>query len=276
MIDWDVLWKIEKYPMWIKDGEIGKYWDDDASERYNSLVSTKDAVKNTLKQIEDFKLKKDDVVLDIGCGVGRLSIPIAKIVKKVYALDISSAMLNYVKKYAESENVDNIEIIQENWEEFDISKIGKVDVAISYNSMGVYELRKSLQKISEITKRDVFVFTFAGKGEWMDEKIAEIVYGKNILLSYSSALIMYNLLFQMGIIPDIHIEKNMWKQTYSSVEEACDSIISLYSINESLKSRVRDFVQKNCSLWDDNTCILYQKRLVACIHWSVSKHENTA
>jgi len=44
-------------------------------------------------------LKKTDTVLDIGCGTGRLAIPIAKKVRKVYALDASREMNRLPRLY---------------------------------------------------------------------------------------------------------------------------------------------------------------------------------
>jgi ubiquinone/menaquinone biosynthesis C-methylase UbiE len=60
-------------------------------------------------------LSKEDIVADIGCGIGYFSIPAAVITRdsgKVFALDISQEMLEEVKKSAADKAVTNIEFIK--------------------------------------------------------------------------------------------------------------------------------------------------------------------
>ena len=54
-------------------------------------------------------LNKDDTVLDVGCGEGSVTIPLAKRVKKVMGLDSSPKMLEYLEKRANDNDIDNIE-----------------------------------------------------------------------------------------------------------------------------------------------------------------------
>ncbi len=49
------------------------------------------------------------VAVDLGSGSGQLSIPLAKTVKTVYAVDISAAMLDLLQKNATSQGLTNIE-----------------------------------------------------------------------------------------------------------------------------------------------------------------------
>jgi ubiquinone/menaquinone biosynthesis C-methylase UbiE len=45
-----------------------------------------------------FNVKKDDVVLDIGCGTGRFTIPLAKKCKTIIGIDFSEHMLDVARK----------------------------------------------------------------------------------------------------------------------------------------------------------------------------------
>jgi ubiquinone/menaquinone biosynthesis C-methylase UbiE len=53
---------------------------------------------------------KNYEILDIGAGMGRISIPLSRIAKKVVAVDQSFLRLKFLKKRAKSEELDNIEI----------------------------------------------------------------------------------------------------------------------------------------------------------------------
>ncbi len=67
--------------------------------------------QTTTKIIEKTKtsLKAGDLVLDFGCGTGRLSNDIAGSVKMIQAIDISSNMIEIAKKKAEARKIENIE-----------------------------------------------------------------------------------------------------------------------------------------------------------------------
>lgn len=54
-------------------------------------------------------LKKDDIVLDIGCGTGRFTREIAKRCKKVYGVDFSPESIDILNKKAQQEGIENIE-----------------------------------------------------------------------------------------------------------------------------------------------------------------------
>lgn len=265
MTNWNKIWKDEKYPMWVNKGDLASYWDKGAAERFHRLSKNRSSSE---KQVEKLNLKRTDIVLDIGCGTGRLTIPIAKRVKTVYGIDVSKKMLKIVKTESEKEGLKNIKLINANFETFDINKIKKVDVSISYNSLGVYDIKKVLTKINNAAKRDVFIFTFAGKGEWLDEQLAEIVYGDEIQNIPTSAEIIYNLLKEMGIEPDFEMRHNVWKSEYSSVEEAVKKITEFYKLGEDLKKKVEIFVKEN-SVYNGEKYVLSQQRDIAKIHWRV-------
>ena len=55
-------------------------------------------------------LDKNSVVLDVGAGLGRISIPLARVVKRVVACDTSVVRMRFLKKLAESKNLNNIEV----------------------------------------------------------------------------------------------------------------------------------------------------------------------
>jgi ubiquinone/menaquinone biosynthesis C-methylase UbiE len=52
---------------------------------------------------------KNHVVIDMGCGTGAFAIHAAKFCKKVFAIDISNAMLKRARKKARKAGLDNIE-----------------------------------------------------------------------------------------------------------------------------------------------------------------------
>lgn len=69
----------------------------------------------TRKTINYLNLQQGMHVLDAGCGPGRLSIPVAKIVSpqgNLTAMDIQEGMLQLVRERADNENITNIRYIR--------------------------------------------------------------------------------------------------------------------------------------------------------------------
>jgi len=64
-----------------------------------------------IRFIESIEGLKKNVVFDIGAGTGYLTIPLAKIFKKVYAVEISLEMAEILRKRLEYEKVPNVGII---------------------------------------------------------------------------------------------------------------------------------------------------------------------
>lgn len=64
--------------------------------------------------ISGLNVEEGMTVLDIGCGPGRVSIPLAKIVGEqgtIIAVDIQQEMLDIVKRKAAKENIQNITVV---------------------------------------------------------------------------------------------------------------------------------------------------------------------
>lgn len=97
--------------MMKKKNKSEEFWDmssknyDKTEERFEYIHSKSRA--NTKKY-----LKSSDIVLDYGCGTGTTSIEIVNQVKEIYAIDISSKMIEIAKRKAISSKVENINFSQ--------------------------------------------------------------------------------------------------------------------------------------------------------------------
>ena len=68
-------------------------------------------------------LTSDDVVLEIGAGLGALTIPLAKVVKKVYAVEKDNQLIELLKTELIANRISNCEIISQNILEMDLDTI---------------------------------------------------------------------------------------------------------------------------------------------------------
>ncbi|MBI3410214.1 MAG: class I SAM-dependent methyltransferase [Planctomycetes bacterium] len=73
--------------------------------------------EHTSKLLPPLKIKKGDVVADVGAGSGYYTIKLAEIVGpkgKVYAIDIQPEMLAMIKNRMKGAKIENIELVQNN------------------------------------------------------------------------------------------------------------------------------------------------------------------
>ncbi|MGM0829923.1 MAG: class I SAM-dependent methyltransferase [Bacillota bacterium] len=107
------------------------------------------------KVLELLKLNKDDIVADLGCGNGYLTLPIAKTVEtKVQAVDLQQEMLEYLKHRATEENVDNIIYEKSSLEYLSFNK-GTLDKIVSaFVLHEVPDLIKVFQDLHDMLKED--------------------------------------------------------------------------------------------------------------------------
>lgn len=103
-------------------------------------------------------LTKNSTLLDIGCGTGIYTIPLAKYIKKILALDISSTMLDILKEDSWNNNVNNI--IQtkcSNWQDF--KSDDKFDVVFASLSAAFHN-NADFEKILDYSKKHIIILDF--------------------------------------------------------------------------------------------------------------------
>jgi ubiquinone/menaquinone biosynthesis C-methylase UbiE len=129
-----------------KDAEYYIKSDLKDGETFDS--SGKDDVERYIK--EDIANK---VVLEIGCGIGRLTQYISPKAKKVYAVDISREMLDKAKDRLKYTNIDFIESDGRSFEAVPDACVDYVFSFIVFQHMNANEVRSNLQEVMRVLKR---------------------------------------------------------------------------------------------------------------------------
>ena len=78
--------------------------------------------------IANFQINSGDVVVDFGCGPGYFTIPLARIARKVIAVDVSTRMLEKAAAYARKNGV-TVELLRSDGTQIDLPD-GTVDVIV--------------------------------------------------------------------------------------------------------------------------------------------------
>lgn len=89
--------------------------------------------RNKRDQLIKFaNLTKEDVVLEIGPGIGTLTIELAKRAKKVIAIEQDSNICQILENRLKSENIDNVELINDDALNVEFPKFNKIISNLPY------------------------------------------------------------------------------------------------------------------------------------------------
>jgi len=84
------------------------------------------------KIIQSSELSKNDSVLEIGAGIGTLTIPLAKNAAKVYAVEQDKKIAQVLKKRLRQMELDNVEVIVDDATQIDLPHVNKVVSNLPY------------------------------------------------------------------------------------------------------------------------------------------------
>ena len=129
-----------------------KFWDK-AANTYDQEENKDEQTHNKIIERTKEYLKISDIVLDYGCGTGRISNEIAGNVKLIHAIDISANMIEIAKGKADGRGIENIDyahatLFDERYER------GSYDVILAFYILHLLEdTPKVMQRINELLKR---------------------------------------------------------------------------------------------------------------------------
>ena len=265
IINWNALWKI------MRSSSTEKPCEEEASsleDKYAKLC-TEYMMQNkehTERQIEKIEWNPEYTVLDIGSGVGRLAIPIAKRVKTVTAIDPSRSMLAGLKENMEKESVKNIVCMNKRWEDIKLGvDIEPHDVVVASGSLVMFDMQEALAKMDATAKRYVYLFTSVGKwmDKWMDKELWKAIYGARPSTDY---VYLYNILHDMGIYANLEIEDSAFEQRYNNLDEAVNKWKAYTNVSQEKEEILREWLSKNL-VKDDGIFCLERKYKSVMIGW---------
>ncbi len=162
-----------------------------------------------------------ETLLDVGCGVGNLSLKLAPKLKQIYSLDYSSGMLDLLKENAKEQNIKNIKTINKSWYD-SWEDIPKTDLVIASRSMEVKDMKEALIKLNEQAKKRV-VISYKMGGSFVSQEILDVL--QRDIIKKPDYIYVLNILYSMGINASVNFVKSEGRSTiYTSKEKFIQSV----------------------------------------------------
>lgn len=232
-------------------------WDINA-EMYNQMAEMEK--EYTAGQIGVFETLPGDTVLDVGCGPGRIAVPMAGKASRVTAIDTSERMLDHCRRHVHEAGANNVDIRNLDWETAELHKdLDPHDIVIACRSVGMDDL----EKLSRFARRLAVVITWANapaipqiigdlfKGTYEDNYKAPR-FPSDRRLGYN---LMFNIVYDMGYEPNIRMVTDGYTRTYPTRETAYANLALLQKIHVQTQGLhlmdpgKQDIFRRNADVW---------------------------
>lgn len=185
-------------------------------------------------------------ILDIGCGPGNLSLPLARAGAEVTALDISTGMLDHLKEAARLEELA-VKPLECSWWTADIDLLefrNKFDLVIASMTPGIKD-RECFDRMTACSKRFWYYSGFA-RMDWDKsyQDLSRTILHEDFNNRVVSMLYPFMYLYSHGFEPLIRFSHNTWEEDghWEEVAEmAIDFLARGREFDAGTKEQIRNY-----------------------------------
>jgi len=206
--DWLGLWRelVERATRYDADAERSRH-------RAHRLEKDKpDPLVETVCRM----LGPEQTVVEIGPATGRWTLPLARVVRRVTAIDSSPVMIQRLRHNVAEAGLDNVDIRKGAWEETDLEPH---DAVLGSHSMyAASDLAAFVLSMQRASRRYCFLSLRVTSPAGVMAELSRQVHGH----SHDSAnfVIGYNALLSLGIFPNVLIEPAVKRWADDSLDAA--------------------------------------------------------
>lgn len=167
--------------------------------------------------LENADLDDTKTVLDVGCGTGTYSLPIAGRVRSVTGLDVSSKMIEYATRKASSMNLGNARYIVHDWHTDGSSGLDDgYDVVIAHMTPAISSY-DSFMKMYDFVRGSCFITRTIRRGDQVRSALCRD-FGLDMPDAARDMVFSMNVLWNMGHTPKVYYESRRYDSEVSSEE----------------------------------------------------------
>ncbi|MCQ1534251.1 class I SAM-dependent methyltransferase [Methanosarcina sp. KYL-1] len=241
-IDWNEVWKerMEAQRKASLNTDCASIWHKKENARRFWEMSRENGVRIE-KTLGGMALTSESRVLDIGAGPGSLAIPIAERVAHVTAVEPAEGMMSVLTENIETYGLKNIDCVYKDWEVVDVDSdlCPPYDVVFASYSLGMKDISASIRKMVEASSGYIYLYWFAGETSWdmHSRKLWPFLHN----CEYQSGPkvdVLYNVLYDMGIYPNVTVFPFEHTNRFGSLEEAVEHFRSHYAVESEVQEEI--------------------------------------
>lgn len=217
-----------------------------------------------------FQVQPHWIALDIGSGPGTLTIPLARRLKKVTAVEPSAAMIECLLEHKKDEKLKNIDIIHDKWEDVDINGIDTYDLVVASYSLSMIDIKDALLKMNQVARKNVCLYWFAGVPSWEQIKLDLYpIIKKQEYMPLPKCDIIYNVLYELGIYPDITVLKDTcFNREFNDMNSTVEDLKKRLDVTcDSFNDILIDYIKKHY-ISKDNKLIFMDNTKYIKVSWT--------
>lgn len=258
-IDWNAVW-MEAQKRNVASGRGGECWhawqDESAARDYLEMTSKRPVARERAADILSLA-KSGWKVLDVGAGPGNIALPLAERGSRVTAVEPAPGMAAVLSARAAEAGFDSVRLVPKRWDDVEpaIDLDPPYDLSFASFSLGMLDLRASLEKMMAVTKGEIVIFWHAGHQSWdldaMD--LWPLLHGRRYDPIPKSDVV-FNLLYSMGIYPEVRVLRSRTEQVFETFDEALDQYARRYAADTEarrglLAAYLKDKLRSSGSKW---------------------------
>lgn len=187
---------------------------------YDDWTRHNDYVALVLPRVTTY-VSKSSRVLEIGPGSGAFTIPLARAVNQVIALEPSASMRQVLTNKLDEEWLTNVRILPHKVEEGLAELDGEFDLAFASHSLyNVEPIDAVMRDLLRVARRVIILMGTGDEVDWQRALFLQF-RGKPRVLPPSFRE-FYPLLMEMGIYPDVEILPTSYNYVYASEDKLLD------------------------------------------------------
>jgi len=222
-LNWREIEKMNAWGVRRKDDEEARKWDESAAQWRERTIREGNAGERQVALMD--RLELEDTLIDIGCGTGPLTLPAARRVRTVYALDSSPRMLEMLIEDAKAQGIGNIIPICGNWYAMEAGRDYPVcDIAIGRHA----PFQNDVLGVCRAARKYCYSLWNVASTEESDYHLNEGVLAdarKNPRRTYNEPdgrlfgfNVHFNILYDAGVNPEVKYDTEVREFTADSPE----------------------------------------------------------
>lgn len=189
-------------------------------------------------------------ILDIGCGTGALALPLADMGADVTAMDISSGMLQELRRKV-AEKKAGIRVVEGSWWSADIDALGfrgQFDLVLASRTPAIRD-PETLQRMMDCSRAFCMYIGFLKKpGSSAHSEISRTILHEEYSRNVTSMIFPFMHLYLSGYRPETMMIYNERKEQLpweDAAERAIDFLANERHFSEETREKIRDYFRKD-------------------------------